>query len=269
MLWLPGGSESFSSIVKIPLLFSSAYLVYRAVSPPNPVAGKSATAAYDGKHDTLSATTTWMALASVARVRRTHILFHAFIPYYLFQSVHWLNAITESAIIIGSRYPSYLPPMLLRLLLREPQRDVSDIRLTPIWLSGCLLMISGSLIRLSCYRTLGRLFTWDLTIKDDHNLVTSGPYAVVRHPSYTGGVILNVGAVLCYLGKGSWFFSYGGLETFSGKVFAVAWAFLSLSVPLLLLGRVNVEDEVLHEHFGEEWVAYAHRTPYKLILFVY
>lgn len=176
MLWLPGGSESFSPIVKIPLLFSSAYLVYRAVSPPNPVAGKSATAAYDGKHDTLSATTTWMALASVARVRRTHILFHALIPYYLFQSVHWLNAITESAIIIGSRYPSYLPPMLLRLLLREPQRDVSDIRLTPIWLSGCLLMISGSLIRLSCYRILGRLFTWDLTIKDDHNLVTSGPY---------------------------------------------------------------------------------------------
>lgn len=130
-------------------------------------------------------------------------------------------------------------------------------------------MISGSLIRLSCYRILGRLFTWDLTIKDDHKLVTSGPYAVVRHPSYTGGVIIGIGAVLCYLGKGSWFFSYGGLETFWGKLLAVAWAFLSLSVPLLLLGRVNVEDEVLHEQFGEEWVAYARRTPYKLIPFVY
>lgn len=71
MLWLPGGSESFSPVFKIPLLFSSAYLVYRAVSPPNPLAEKSATVAYDGKHDTLSATATWMAVAGVARVRRT------------------------------------------------------------------------------------------------------------------------------------------------------------------------------------------------------
>lgn len=130
-------------------------------------------------------------------------------------------------------------------------------------------MIGGSLIRLSCYRTLGRLFTWNLTIKDDHKLATSGPYAVVRHPSYVGSAMIGIGTVLCHLGKGSWFVNYNGLETVWGRVFAVTWAAVALWIPAVLLRRVNVEDEALHNRFGGEWVAYARRTPYKLIPFVY
>ena len=181
---------------------------------------------------------------------------------------HWLHAIIESTIIISSRYPSYMPSQLLRLL-QQPQRDVSDIRVTPLWLSGYLLVVAGSLIRLSCYRNLGNLFTWDLAIKKEHKLVTSGPYSVVRHPSYTGSAMIGIGAVLYYFGKGSWFVSYGGLSMFWGRAFAVGWSALGLFVPVLLCSRVNVEDEVLRKQFGAEWETYARSTPYKLIPFAY
>ena len=183
--------------------------------------------------------------------------------------MYWLNALAESAILIGSRYPSYLPYQLLRILLREPQRNVSDISVTPVWLSGCLLMIAGGLLRLSCYRTMDRFFTWDLAIKDDHKLITSGPYAIVRHPGYIAAAMIGVGTLMCHLGKGSWFFSYGGLETFLGKAFALAWSSLVIFTPAMLCSRVNVEDEVLHKQFGHVWEDYARKTPYKLIPYVY
>ncbi|KAF7791499.1 hypothetical protein EIP86_002515 [Pleurotus ostreatoroseus] len=97
---------------------------------------------------------------------------------------------------------------------------------------------------------MDRFFTWDLAIKDDHKLITSGPYAIVRHPGYIAAAMIGVGTLMCHLGKGSWFFSYGGLETFLGKAFALAWSSLVIFTPAMLCSRVNVEDEVLHKQFG-------------------
>lgn len=185
------------------------------------------------------------------------------------QTVHWVNAITESAIIIASRYPTHLYPRLLQHLVHEPDRDVSNIRITPMWLSGCLFLVVGSLIRLSCYHTLGRLFTWDLTIKDDHRLATEGPYAIVRHPSYLGSVMIGLGTMLCHLGRGSWFVSYGGFETVWGKCLVAAWSTLALFPPTILIRRVGLEDKVLQERFGDQWVTYARRTRYRLIPYIF
>ena len=46
--------------------------------------------------------------------------------------------------------------------------------------------------------TLGRFFTYDVTIQPGHRVVTSGPYRWVRHPSYTGGLLglLGLGVAL-------------------------------------------------------------------------
>ncbi|KAJ3557175.1 hypothetical protein NM688_g1610 [Phlebia brevispora] len=251
MLWVPACPAGFSRVLKVPILLSSAYYVHLASTPPNPPAKKSETAKYAGHRDALSIPKLWPYTTGISK------------------AVYWINAIAESAIIIGSTYPSLLSPSLLRLLVHEPYRNVSDIRLTPVWLAGSALMIMGSLIRLSCYHTLGRFFTWDLAIEDNHKLITSGPYAVVRHPGYVGNTMIGLGTILCHLGAGSWFVSYGGLESFAGKLFAAAWSFMVLYVPATLLRRVNTEDEVLRREFGEEWEAYARETPYKLIPYVY
>ena len=130
-------------------------------------------------------------------------------------------------------------------------------------------MSCGALIRLACYRTMGRLFTWELALKKNHTLVTGGPYSVVRHPSYTGSFMIGLGLILCQLGPGSWFRECVGLHTWGGKLFAATWAAMSLGIPVGLMSRVNVEDEILRKEFNEEWEVYARKTPYKLFPYVY
>ncbi len=42
--------------------------------------------------------------------------------------------------------------------------------------------------------TLGRLFKFVVVIQDDHRVITSGRYRLLRHPSYTGGLVAFLGA---------------------------------------------------------------------------
>ena len=60
------------------------------------------------------------------------------------------------------------------------------------------MAIFGGIIRHQCYESMGRLFTVERSIRTDHVLVTSGPYAVVRHPSYTGLLIVFIGMILIH-----------------------------------------------------------------------
>jgi protein-S-isoprenylcysteine O-methyltransferase Ste14 len=78
----------------------------------------------------------------------------------------------------------------------------------------------------------------------DHRLVTSGPYARIRHPGYAGSLltILASGPAL-----GSW------------------WALLpACAIVALLLRRVRLEDRFLHDHL-DGYSAYAHRVRYRLV----
>ena len=80
----------------------------------------------------------------------------------------------------------------------------SKIRISREYLAAWLLSMSGWAIRHSSHHALGHLFTFQLSIRKDHQLVTSGPYAVVRHPSYTGISICMAGATISLLVHVSW-----------------------------------------------------------------
>jgi protein-S-isoprenylcysteine O-methyltransferase Ste14 len=71
------------------------------------------------------------------------------------------------------------------------------IQFSSLFLLGTFLTGLGGYIRYSCYRELGRLFTFEMSIRKDHKLVTSGPYSIVRHPGYTGAVLTVVG-IICW-----------------------------------------------------------------------
>ena len=130
-------------------------------------------------------------------------------------------------------------------------------------------MASGSILRLVCHHALGRFYTWDLTVKENQTVISTGPYAIIRHPGYVGSLMIGIGSILMHFGPGSWFRAYGVLDTLGGKIFAAAWGVWSLAIPLMLMKRTSQEDKVLKESLGEEWEIYARKTPYKFIPYVY
>ncbi|MDP9298784.1 MAG: isoprenylcysteine carboxylmethyltransferase family protein [Actinomycetota bacterium] len=107
---------------------------------------------------------------------------------------------------------------------------------------GLAIAASGVVFRTWAIVTLGRFFTYDVTIQPGHRVVTSGPYRWVRHPSYTGGLVGLLGL---------------------GVALGSAAAVLALVVvPLVgLLIRVRHEERTLRTALGTEYDAYAAGRP--------
>lgn len=53
--------------------------------------------------------------------------------------------------------------------------------------------LAGTALRAWCFSALGRLFTYEVSIRTSHQLVTTGPYALLLHPSYTGTAMVALG----------------------------------------------------------------------------
>jgi protein-S-isoprenylcysteine O-methyltransferase Ste14 len=78
--------------------------------------------------------------------------------------------------------------------------------LTPPWVDGAaryalygaglLLMIFGALLRQHCFRMLGEQFTYRVQVSERGGIIQRGIYRWVRHPSYTGGMVYNLGIAL-------------------------------------------------------------------------
>jgi len=114
---------------------------------------------------------------------------------------------------------------------------------------GTAIFIAGLILRWYSIIRLGRFFTVNVAIAKDHELIESGPYRWVRHPSYTG-------ALLAFLGFG---LSLGN------------WlALLIIIVPIFFAFayRMNVEERALMGALGDRYVSYARRTK-RLLPFIY
>ncbi|HEY0704192.1 MAG TPA: isoprenylcysteine carboxylmethyltransferase family protein [Candidatus Acidoferrales bacterium] len=82
-------------------------------------------------------------------------------------------------------------PPLLGLLNR---RFVSDAPAIP-WLGGWLAL-GGVLFAVWARATIGRNWSAEVQIKQDHQLIRTGPYAHIRHPIYTGILMAVAGSAL-------------------------------------------------------------------------
>jgi protein-S-isoprenylcysteine O-methyltransferase Ste14 len=138
------------------------------------------------------------------------------------------------------------------------------LSVTPITLFGILLMAFGTFLRLRCYEALGSLFTFDLCIKPEHRLVTSGPYSFVRHPSYLGSLCLTAGLTFAGLTRGSWIIECAVGPHRADAMFATQCAWISWWVYTGGVGytRAVAEDEQMRKRFGEEWERYAMKVRY-------
>ncbi|GBE84065.1 hypothetical protein SCP_0600430 [Sparassis crispa] len=181
----------------------------------------------------------------------------------------WFATLCEIAVVIASHFPHPLSVQVLSVLVSAPPSFISNVRVTASSLLGWTLVCAGALLRVQCFRTLGRFFTFELSVKAEHKLVMNGPYAVVRHPSYAGTLMVASGNLLYFFGAGSWFAECGVWSTMMGKILAliliIGFGFPFVSVPL----RIKKEDAVFRKEFGVQWEEWAKRTPYRVLPFVF
>jgi protein-S-isoprenylcysteine O-methyltransferase Ste14 len=153
----------------------------------------------------------------------------------------------------------------LSAVCASPLPSLSAIStLSPVFNLGVGTVYAAALLRLWCYQTLGTLFTYQITIRPDHTLITSGPYAIVRHPGYTGSVLLVAGMVIVVLGPHGYVHECGLISTPTRWVFLVWVMGLGYSV-ISLLGRGSFEDAALKKEFGASWETYRRSIPCKFI----
>lgn len=107
------------------------------------------------------------------------------------------------------------------------------------WL-GAVITIAGLLYTVWARTHLGSNWSGSVTIKQDHSLIQTGPYAITRHPIYTGFITGIAGSAIAL---GEW----RGLAAFA----------------LVVLGtwrKLRKEEEWLTEQFGEEYTQYMDRV---------
>jgi protein-S-isoprenylcysteine O-methyltransferase len=114
---------------------------------------------------------------------------------------------------------------------------------------GFGVFVIGIALRWYSIIYLGRFFTTNVAIARDHRLIDSGPYRHLRHPSYTGSMLMIIGFGLCL-----------------GNIPALLVILISFWVTLLR--RIQVEEQALTETFGDQYQAYKKRTR-RLIPFIY
>ncbi|TBU45429.1 Isoprenylcysteine carboxyl methyltransferase family-domain-containing protein [Dichomitus squalens] len=238
-------------LVKVPILVSTAYINYACWNFPN------APAAADRKRRETADPITRILSLTALTVKLTMTAICGF-------------ALVEAVVIIAQSFPGLLSQRILSILAPKAASHPLPLLLSPYSALGFLLILSGGLFRLWAMRTLGQFFVMEVSLQKDHRLVKSGPYALVRHPSYVGYMFVIFGDVLLLLGGGSYLSAIGVWQSRLWGALACLVAGRSLFVATVLMpSRAGREDAVLREEFGTEWEAWARQTPYKLIPYVF
>lgn len=168
-----------------------------------------------------------------------------------------------------ANYCNSSSPFLLRDTLLN-SNYANRLRITTVGILGAALWLIGGVLRIRTYKNLGRFFRYEISIQKNHELIKVGPYAYVRHPSYTGQTLVIVGWLMWNCASGSWLRESGALDLTAGK--AVLGIYLATTLfysEFVTLTRMSKEDEALRKRFGKEWEEWAKKVPYALIPGIY
>lgn len=113
----------------------------------------------------------------------------------------------------------------------------------PVWLRlvGGAMFVIGDLLYVWTHKTLGRNWSPVLEIMENHTLVTTGPYAYVRHPLYATALVIALGMSLL---SANW-------------LLALTWTGGSI---LVFACRIPAEEAMMIEEFGARYEEYVRRT---------
>ncbi len=112
---------------------------------------------------------------------------------------------------------------------------------TGMELAGLVIILLGLLLRVWTRLTIGAMYSGYLRVKIGHVLVTDGPYRFVRHPGYSGFLLMALG--LCI-----------GYSSLIGLI----------AIPVLMIPglsfRMKIEERMLSEEFRDDYWTYARRA---------
>lgn len=117
-----------------------------------------------------------------------------------------------------------------------------------LW-AGAVVALAGIALRAWSVRTLGQYFTYVVRVSADQKVVESGPYRLLRHPAYTGGLLTGIGIGLSLR-------------------YALGPAVLGGAMLAAYLIRIAVEERALAAGIGEPYRAYMRRTK-RLVPFIW
>ena len=146
-----------------------------------------------------------------------------------------------------------IPLVIGAYLIFKGQRfsDPLDLRVIPhvdalAW-AGVVLCVAGFAVCIWARVTLGANWSGVVTLKGGHELITRGPYAIVRHPIYTGLLLMIVATVIVF-----------------GHVAGI------IALPFVFLGlwiKLGYEEKLMLEKFPEQYAVYQRRVR-RLIPFI-
>ena len=177
----------------------------------------------------------------------------------------------EISTILASAGPSSPLSKLMLSLLVWNGGNPENLHMSNAAAIGLILIILGTWIRLMSYRHLGRFFRFEPSIQKGHELIVSGPYSVVRHPSYAGLILTFIGMLPWYLsGKGSWIIESGLWNTMLGRLVVVIYVIhINIFGIIIALARMSKEDVALKNQFGKKWDDWAKEVPYSIFPGIY
>jgi len=104
--------------------------------------------------------------------------------------------------------------------------------------AGMVVLLAGLVLRGWSFKALGQYFTHTVMVSSDQQVIASGPYRVLRHPSYTGIILAVIGVGLA---SANWADLVG----------------LLLVTLTALLWRIRIEEAALMTTLGDRYRAYA------------
>jgi protein-S-isoprenylcysteine O-methyltransferase Ste14 len=127
-----------------------------------------------------------------------------------------------------------------------PSTSTSTSTLT---FTGTSLFVLGMILRWIAIISLGKSFTVQVAVKADQPLKTNGVFRYIRHPSYTGLLLYNIGLGLVMQ---NW----------------ISLLLLFILPLIAVLNRIAFEEKILNNHFGESYSSYS-AVSKKLIPWLY
>jgi protein-S-isoprenylcysteine O-methyltransferase Ste14 len=153
-----------------------------------------------------------------------------------FTSLKWEDRRARIVLVAGI---AIMAPLLF-LPVYADRRDIMVFDGDAVRYLGLVLYAAGCVLRIGPMFTLKKRFRAPWTTQEQHDLVTTGFYRYIRHPSYLGAILALLGWFLvfrCWIG------------------FVVGLLLIPLGIP-----EIRKEEKMLADEFGEEYAAYKERT---------